>query len=258
MSNELHTSGDWRCRWLTLASRVCRVKSDVEQDGLLTVLCQSDKPVSIAFINAHAMNMAVRSEAFFKSLEQADYLFRDGSGMAAFFRLLNMDAGANLNGTDLIPKLIKRFNGRKIAFLGTADPHLQKGVEAAKEQLAKRSMFYSAHGFHDAGFYLDFARREVPQLIVLGMGMPKQEDIANVLRLNLHHPCLIVCGGAIIDFLGGRVARAPRWMRIVGMEWLYRLAVEPRRLFHRYVIGNPVFLMRAMQAARLHRSSRVI
>jgi hypothetical protein len=59
-----------------------------------------------------------------------------------------------------------------------------------------------------------------------------------------------VCGGAIIDFMGGKTSRAPVWMRKTGLEWVYRLMIEPRRLFHRYVVGNPVFLARAISLAR--------
>jgi hypothetical protein len=64
------------------------------------------------------------------------------------------------------------------------------------------------------------------------------------------YPCLIVCGGAIIDFMGGKTARAPQWMRKTGIEWVFRLLLEPRRLFQRYVVGNPVFLARAFAMAR--------
>jgi N-acetylglucosaminyldiphosphoundecaprenol N-acetyl-beta-D-mannosaminyltransferase len=85
------------------------------------------------------------------------------------------------------------------------------------------------------------------------MGMPRQEEVAAGLREVLSHPCLIVCGGAIIDFLGGKTPRAPLWMRKTGMEWVYRLALEPRRLFQRYVIGNPLFLTRALRLASLSR-----
>jgi exopolysaccharide biosynthesis WecB/TagA/CpsF family protein len=82
------------------------------------------------------------------------------------------------------------------------------------------------------------------------MGMPRQEEVAILLRSALNFPCLIVCGGAIIDFMGGKTSRAPLWVRQARMEWAYRLALEPRRLFQRYVVGNPVFLARALTMAR--------
>ena len=89
-----------------------------------------------------------------------------------------------------------------------------------------------------------------PDLIVLGMGMPKQERVAHLLRSQLDHPCLIVCGGAIIDFMGGRVSRAPLWMRQLGIEWIYRFLHKPVRMFRRYVVGNPQFLWRSWHFVR--------
>jgi N-acetylglucosaminyldiphosphoundecaprenol N-acetyl-beta-D-mannosaminyltransferase len=69
------------------------------------------------------------------------------------------------------------------------------------------------------------------------------------LKASLKHPCVIVCGGAIVDFIGGKVSRAPNLVRTLGMEWLYRLYLEPKRLFKRYVVGNPLFLWRASVTA---------
>jgi N-acetylglucosaminyldiphosphoundecaprenol N-acetyl-beta-D-mannosaminyltransferase len=80
---------------------------------------------------------------------------------------------------------------------------------------------------------------------VLGMGMPKQEAIAARLAAS-GVPCLVVCGGAILDFLGGKVTRAPNWVRRLGCEWMFRLIGEPQRLFRRYVVGNPMFLLRTL------------
>ena len=74
--------------------------------------------------------------------------------------------------------------------------------------------------------------------------------MACTLRAAVGYPCLIVCGGAIIDFMGGKTSRAPTWIRSTGMEWAWRLAQEPKRLFERYIIGNPVFLARALSLAR--------
>jgi exopolysaccharide biosynthesis WecB/TagA/CpsF family protein len=110
-------------------------------------------------------------------------------------------------------------------------------------------MLVTEHGCHQPEKYVDFAIRHRPSLIVLGMGMPKQEQVAIQLRSALDFPCLIICGGAIIDFLGGKVTRAPALLRRTGMEWVYRLAMEPRRLFYRYVVGNPLFLISSLRYA---------
>lgn len=240
---------EWRKRWRLLAAKIERIESDNEEQLLLQRLSSTPQPLVVAFANAHAMNSVVKSVSFFEALTSADIVLRDGSGMATLFRLLGVSAGLNLNGTDLIPKILRQFNGRRIAFFGTQEPFLARGSSAASGLYAPESTFASAHGFLEVEAYLALAATYRPDLIVLGMGMPRQEIVAAALRSTLAHPCVIVCGGAIIDFLAGRTPRAPPWIRRAGMEWAFRLALEPKRLFQRYVIGNPVFLTRAVLLA---------
>ena len=238
----------WQRRWRFMTEKVQSVNTLDEEKDLLRRICSPTRPVAVAFANAHAMNCVAQSQSFFDALYTADWVLRDGSGMATLFKFLGRKPGRNLNGTDLIPKIIELFDGRRITFFGTQEPYLQRGVVAA-QQYAPQSQFFSTHGFLELEDYLSLAISHRADLILLGMGMPKQEAIAAALRSKLGFPCTIVCGGAIIDFLAGRTTRAPLWMRRAGMEWMYRLAREPRRLSHRYVIGNPVFLMRAIWIA---------
>jgi N-acetylglucosaminyldiphosphoundecaprenol N-acetyl-beta-D-mannosaminyltransferase len=246
------TADRWQQRWRLMAEKIQLVETLAEEQKLLQRIGAPTQAIVVAFANAHAMNTVARSPSFFHALRSADWVLRDGSGMRALFKLLGRNPGLNLNGTDLIPKIVRQFNGRRIVFFGTKEPYLQQGVVAA-HQFAPLSHFVSAHGFLELDAYLSLAIAQKPALIVLGMGMPKQEMIADALRSKLGFPCTIVCGGAIIDFLAGRTARAPMWMRRAGIEWAYRLANEPKRLFHRYVIGNPVFLLRALWLASAKR-----
>lgn len=248
-SPAIEASSEWRQRWRVLAAKIELVESEEGEQLLLQRISSAQQPLVVAFANAHAMNSLVKSASFFKALQSADVVLRDGSGMATLFRLLGTSPGLNLNGTDLIPKILRRFNGRRIAFFGTQEPFLSLGSSAAAERYAPESTLTKAHGFLDVDAYLALAATHQPDLIVLGMGMPRQEIVAAALRSTLAHPCVIVCGGAIIDFLAGRTPRAPRWVRRAGMEWAFRLALEPKRLFQRYVVGNPVFLTRALVLA---------
>jgi N-acetylglucosaminyldiphosphoundecaprenol N-acetyl-beta-D-mannosaminyltransferase len=240
---------DWQPRWRQLVDGLVRVDSTDREEQLLDSLSRTGKPLVLAFVNAHAMNSAAASRAFFEAVTSADLLLRDGSGMAILLRLLGLPVGRNLNGTDLIPRILRRYAGRPIALFGTQDPYLARAGDVVRSRLAPGCTCVTAHGFLDTPSYVRLALAHRPGLIVLGMGMPRQEDVARALRGALDFPCLIVCGGAIIDFLGGKIARAPGWMRGLGLEWLFRLAVEPKRLFKRYVIGNPLFIARALSLA---------
>lgn len=202
-------------------------------------------PHVVAFVNAHAMNMAADKADFALSLTRADTLLRDGSGMKTLSRLLGRDPGPNLNGTDLIPDLIDEATarGEAIALFGTAEPWLGQARDAIKARGGDVSVVLD--GFQDSAAYRETAAACDARLIILAMGMPKQEAIAIDLKASMDRPCLIVCGGAILDFLARRHPRAPGWVRDLGMEWAYRLGREPVRLFRRYVFGNAAFLWRA-------------
>lgn len=247
----MQRNSDWRQRWLELIGQIKRVQSVAEEQDLLQRLCAPDRPLVLAFANAHAMNSLATSFSFFEALRSADVVLRDGSGMATLFKLLKLSPGINLNGTDLIPRLLRHFNNRCIAVFGTQSPYLDKGLQTIAAKLAPGSRCLSAHGFLDVDAYIALVAAGRPGVIVLGMGMPRQEKVALALRASVDFPCLIICGGAIIDFLGGKTPRAPSWVRRAGMEWIFRLVREPKRLFRRYVIGNPVFLARALLLAAL-------
>jgi N-acetylglucosaminyldiphosphoundecaprenol N-acetyl-beta-D-mannosaminyltransferase len=240
---------EWQPRWRQLVQAVSRVHTVRGEEQLLDSLAAPAEPLVLAFVNAHAMNSAAESPPFYDALIEADVVLRDGAGMAILMRLLNQAPGLNLNGTDLIPKVLRRYAGQPIALFGTQDPYLARAQAHVLTQLAPGSTCTTAHGFLETADYVHLAARHRPRLIVLGMGMPRQEEVAAVLRAALGFPCLIVCGGAIIDFMGGKTSRAPGWMRSAGLEWLFRLALEPKRLFKRYVIGNPLFIARALSMA---------
>ncbi len=93
-----------------------------------------------------------------------------------------------------------------------------------------------------AAFQADVAARR-PDLVWVGLGTPKQEKFADAAAPRLDAAALVTVGAAF-DFLSGRVPQAPRWMQRSGLEWLHRLAAEPRRLWRRYLVLNPLFVLR--------------
>ncbi|NIF17805.1 WecB/TagA/CpsF family glycosyltransferase [Pantoea sp. Cy-639] len=239
---------EWQARWRRVLDKLMVVHDLADEQRLLQTLAQPERPLVLAFVNAHALNMAATDMGFAETLAAADLLLRDGSGMAILQRRLGQAPGLNLNGTDFIPRLLTAFNGRPVAFWGTREPYLGQAMQRCVAEFGVRSVSLQ-EGFSEVATYVELARAHQPALIVLGMGMPRQETVAAALAASAG-PCVIVCGGAILDFLGGKVTRAPRWVRRFGCEWLYRLLREPKRLFTRYVLGNPLFLWRVLDYAR--------
>lgn len=237
-------ASSWQQRWQTIIQKLRVVGDSADEQALLAALTRAEGTTVLGFVNAHAMNLVTRDSDYCNALSAVDVLLRDGSGMAILFRRLGLEPGLNLNGTDFIPKLLESFSGRRVAFWGTEEPFLANAVQRSEAQYAL-NVVSAHHGFAPVEVYLDLARQARPELVVLGMGMPKQEAVAARLAAS-GVPCLVVCGGAILDFLGGKVTRAPQWMRRLGCEWVFRLLSEPKRLFHRYVVGNPMFLLRSL------------
>lgn len=239
----------WQERWRAIVQKLNVVTDHSDEQRLIDSLSAPLSPTVLGFVNAHAMNLVVGNAHYYQALSSADVLLRDGSGMSILFRRLGLEPGLNMNGTDFIPKLLAAFKGRRVAFWGTQEPFLAAAV-CQSQKCFGVDVVSAHHGFDDVDAYIMLAQQFQPELIVLGMGMPKQEAVAARIAA-LGCPCLIVCGGAILDFLGGKVSRAPQWVRRIGFEWLYRLILEPRRLFQRYVVGNPIFLLRMFLGVRV-------
>jgi exopolysaccharide biosynthesis WecB/TagA/CpsF family protein len=241
-------------RLLRLIDSVRLVPSDAARVALFEEIRSASAPLVVTFVNAHAVNTAWRDGEFQECLADADLRLRDGSGMAIALRALGRAPGVDMNGTDLIPALIRALAPQRTAFFGSELRYAAAAATTCKRLGAEPVAIRG--GFEPDLVYVDLAARTRPDLILLGMGMPKQERVAVLMRDALAHPCVIVAGGAILDFLAQRYPRAPLLMRRLGVEWVYRLALEPRRLGSRYLVGNITFLWRIARLRLLaHRAS---
>ncbi len=230
--------------WHKLIEKIKIINSCDDEKAFLKQLATSKKTTSLGFLNAHGFNMVVENEVFYDSIHGLDIILRDGSGCSYLYKLLSKQAGLNMNGTDLIPKILQAYKGRKMAVFGTQSPFIEQASEIITKKY-QTEVLTIENGFCELEHYIKLLDEHHPDLILLGMGMPKQEQLAALIKEKYDYPCLIVCGGAILDFISGRCTRAYPWMRALGIEWIYRLALEPKRLFNRYIIGNFKFLLRA-------------
>jgi N-acetylglucosaminyldiphosphoundecaprenol N-acetyl-beta-D-mannosaminyltransferase len=240
-------TSEWRIRWQTLATNLTLLPHEASYTDFLNQLTSLNHPTSLAFANANAFNIAANDADFYTNLIGSSLIVRDGIGVSIFLKMLLKQPGLNLNGTDLIPVLVDMFAQYKQAFYGTTPDVVLQAAVFANARGAQDVLVLD--GFQSESVYIEHAQKYTPRLIVLGMGMPRQEWVAKNLREVLDYPVLIICGGAILDFMGGKVSRAPEFIRRYGMEWAYRLALEPQRLFKRYIIGNPLFLARGFWMA---------
>lgn len=222
---------------------------DVEEEReLLKKLARPTKPTTLSFVNKHAFNLAWEDELLLAALARSTVLLRDGVGLEFCLKRLGIGPGCNSNGTDFIPLFLSSASPRAVAIFGTREPWLSRASD--RIQAMGHKVIGSADGFGPTREYVDLCRKHKPDVILLGMGMPKQEMVAVVLAAELDHPCLIINGGAVLDFLAERYPRAPAWIRRIRLEWLFRLTREPKRLASRYLIGGVKFAFRVERLVR--------
>lgn len=170
----------WRSLWDDIIGHVEVATDEDDRVGLLGRFAHGRGIRSLGFVNAHALNSCVTDPQFAADLLSLDILVRDGIGMRALYGLTGRIGGLNLNGTDLLPDLLSRFAGRRIALFGTQLELVERVADQLRATLGAEVV--TADGFQPDGAYLEICARTRPDLVVLGMGMPKQERIARLLR----------------------------------------------------------------------------
>ena len=216
---------------------------------------QAGERLQVFFVNAHCINVAARDSAYAQLLRSAPFLFADGAGMALAARLSGASLRHNVNGTDLFPMLCAAAASAAVpvAFLGA-----RRGIaDACATQMERQhpglQVVWVADGYlpeAEEATRLQELQTSGAKLLFVAKGVPAQEHwiAAQASRLA---PPVVLGVGALFDFYSGAISRAPHFIRVLRLEWLYRLVREPRRLFRRYVLGNPEFVARAL-LWRLH------
>lgn len=212
----------------------------------------SPAPQQVCFVNADCVNLACRHPEYLDVLRCADLVFADGVGMRLAGIALGKRIRENVNGTDLFPHLCAALQrtGKSIFLLG-ARPGVAEGVCRWIERHYPRvAVAGCEHGYFSADqeqAVIQTVADSGADVLLVAFGAPRQE-----LWIRRHLDALgvkVAIGvGGLFDFYSGRIPRAPGWMRRIGLEWLYRLAQEPGRLWRRYLLGNPRFLLRVAQA----------
>ncbi len=210
--------------------------------------------VPLAFANAHTLNVADERPGF-RTLLKRFVVLNDGFGVDIASKMkFGSKFPENLNGTDFVPHFLGVTRHRLRIFLLGAHPHV---VKAAARRFADAWPQHDIVGAHDGYFRGEQQTLEVcrainqskADIVLVGLGNPLQEQWISRYGPGLD-PKLQIAVGALFDFFGGNVKRAPAWIRRARCEWMYRLAQEPRRLFSRYLIGNVAFLRRALSDRR--------
>jgi beta-1,4-glucosyltransferase len=198
------------------------------------------------FINAHSINLSLSNPAFHRTLNQADTLFADGSGIRMAAKTAGYSVKENTNGTDMLPHLCQACEqqGKSIYLLGAKPGTAQKAAANLQVTYPNLKIAGVQHGYMPK----DQIEDQIAQInasgchvLLVAMGSPIQESWLVENQAKLRCQTALAVGG-LFDFYSGQIKRSPVWIRELGLEWVWRLMQEPLKKFKRYVIGTPLFL----------------
>jgi N-acetylglucosaminyldiphosphoundecaprenol N-acetyl-beta-D-mannosaminyltransferase len=209
---------------------------------LIEQMVESRQPHYMATANVDFLVQARHDVELRRILMDAHLVLCDGTPLLWASRLLGNPLPERVAGSDLVPLLIKIAALRKyrIFFLGGSPDVSERAVQRLREQYP--DLIIAGHYSPPFSHLLEMNHDEIvcrikqaqPDFLFVSFGCPKQEKWIAMHYRTLGVP-VSVGVGATIDFLAGQALRAPHWMRRAGLEWVFRMAQEPRRLFRRYM-----------------------
>jgi N-acetylglucosaminyldiphosphoundecaprenol N-acetyl-beta-D-mannosaminyltransferase len=226
----------------------------VDADGLferVMAWTREGHPRTIMYANAHCLNYAATDAAYRAILNSADMVYADGVGAIWGARMLSKCTPSKTTGADWIVPLCQRAAslGLRIYLLGGKPGIAQTAAKVLCGRVSGLQVVGTSDGYFSAveePAIVAEIQQAAPDILLVGMGVPRQER-----WIARHHAALGVpiCwgAGAVLDYVADREPRAPLWMRRAALEWLWRLLVDPRGKWRRYLLGIPLFMGRVLR-----------
>lgn len=215
----------------------------------------------VMYVNAHVVNQSRATPGLGDALRRADLVYCDGYGVRLAARVLNRPVPHRMTGADRTWGLatLCELSGHPMYLLGSEPPIAREAAARLRVRYPRLDVVGAHHGFfsvdspHNERVIEDIKAHKA-RIVLVGMGTPKQELWVDRYADSLDG-AVVWTVGALFDYVSGHTPRAPRWLADPGLEWIFRLAIEPQRMWRRYLIGNPAFLSRVAREARRHSAS---
>jgi N-acetylglucosaminyldiphosphoundecaprenol N-acetyl-beta-D-mannosaminyltransferase len=210
----------------------------------------------VMYVNAHVVNQSRTTPGLGDALRRADLVYCDGYGVRLAARVLNRPVPHRMTGADWIWGLASlcQAGGHPLYLLGSEPPLAREAAARLRRVYPGLDVVGAHHGFFALGS--DHNERVIediiahgPRIVLVGMGTPKQELWVDRYA-HLLNGAVVWTVGALFDYVSGRTPRAPRWLADNGFEWIFRLAIEPQRMWRRYLLGNPIFIKRVLSEVK--------
>ncbi|WP_263417249.1 WecB/TagA/CpsF family glycosyltransferase [Terriglobus albidus] len=220
---------------------ICRIS---HKAATATLIHEAESPgqcVAVFTANAdHAVRIQ-RDEAFRRAYQAADAIFADGMPLIWTSHLMGQPLPARVTGIDLFHSLCEKASERKLPcfLLGATQAVLEEAAVSLQTKYPSLILSGQCNGyFHDDEAVLRLIEEAHPAILFVALGSPKQEAWIAKYAPRLHCRIALAIGGTL-DVEAGRVSRAPVPLQKIGMEWFWRLLLEPSRLWRRYLLECP-------------------
>ena len=206
-------------------------------------------------VNVNCINLAYNQKWLRQFINDAYIVFCDGAGVMLGAWILGYSIPQRITYADWIWELSEFAEKHNYTcyFLGAKEGVAEKAATNLKKQYPGLNIVGVHHGYFqktcghpENETVIKLINKAQPNILIVGFGMPLQE---HWLMENWQHidANVALTGGAVFDYASGNLQRAPQWMTNHGLEWFGRFIIEPRRLWKRYFLGNPLFLWRIIQ-----------
>jgi N-acetylglucosaminyldiphosphoundecaprenol N-acetyl-beta-D-mannosaminyltransferase len=209
----------------------------------VTAQAEARNPVVVVTPNINHLHLVQVSEVARSAIARADLQLADGWPIVAASRVLGQPLPERVAGIDLVERLVDDEKGFAVAILGGPGDAASRLSQRAREKNEVVFIDELRPGWDQRERRVRLAEAvaaAAPDLTLVGIGAPNQEILAHELRAVVNGP--IICCGAAIEVLAGLRPRAPDAVQRAGLEWAFRIAIEPRRLARRYAVAGTTFL----------------
>ena len=212
------------------------------------------RPKLVFAANGHAVAMAATDAKFRKTFASADIVHADGAPVVFASRLTEAPIPERSATTDFLHDAAEmaQAHGLKFFLLGATEEINAACAAMLAKSYPRLEIAGRRHGYfarEDEISICEEINRSGADVLWVGLGVPKEYEFCERNRDNLTAGWIVTCGGCF-NFAAGAYKRAPEWMQGAGLEWLYRLWREPRRLFWRYAVTNPIAIFQLLTKTR--------
>jgi len=211
-----------------------------------------EKLIQQTGINAHNFISSKSDPVLYKAMNNSTLVNIDGMSIVWALKLLGYKNITRASCPDIFNTLISRAEDKqyRLFFLGATSSVIEKAIQNLNLKYPRLLIAGYHHGFftdENSDEIADMIKDSMADLLFLGMPSPKKELFSEKYKHRMQVSYTLGVGG-VFDILANKTKRAPLWMQKTGIEWLYRLVQEPRRLWHRYLIDNTKFIWTVAKA----------